>query len=497
MLLKKGKTKKSHPRKVAQKSRLKISRSTFFFSLYMAKICQISEQTSGEISQNFNRVPLCSNNETFDPDEFVKPWKNKARRKFVSLILSKRLEEYELTLPKSQRGAWNNRIAFEYVPKLDDEGNIITNKFGEPQYEKTDIEQSQSQFYNHLGNTGNQLRWKRLKNCLSEIKESVDRTTGEVIYRATYKCNDKLCGNCSQIRSIVAVTKYQSKVQAMKEPVMVVLHQKSPKIGELKETINAMYSDWREILRLQAKSKRENYNGICALEVTTNEQEKTFHPHYHIIIEKHQADELVNKWVLADPINRKLFAHKNKQTGRFYSELPKDDKGNFTIKELFKYAMKMSVSNQQTPGKRYKTIGSTEMLYEIAKSLKGVQQWRPFGNFRATPNTKEITQAIQNEMIVSKGEWPHIQLSKVWKWQKNDWEANDIPGLNLTDYEPSKQDIAFLRLSQKETNNVVNERIYNPSDKFEQFIGLQTTKTPGHDKTIQEIPGRETIERSI
>ena len=82
----------------------------------MAKICQISEQTSGEISQNFNRVPLCSNNETFDPDEFVKPWKNKARRKFVSLILSKRLEEYELTLPKSQRGAWNNRIAFEYVP---------------------------------------------------------------------------------------------------------------------------------------------------------------------------------------------------------------------------------------------------------------------------------------------------------------------------------------------------------------------------------------------
>lgn len=463
----------------------------------MANIGHISPQVDVEKPQNFNTLPFCSNNETFDPDEFVKPWKNKARRKFVSSVLATRLQQYELTIPKNERGSWNSRIAFEYVPRLNEEAEIVVNKFGETQYEKTDIEQQQSQFYNHLDNTGNQLRWKRLQNCLSEIKEAVDQTTGEVIYKATYKCNDKLCGNCSQIRSIVAVTKYKSKVQAMKSPVMVVLHQKSPKMGELKNTINAMYLDWREILRLQAKSKRKNYNGICALEVTTNEKDKTYHPHYHIIIEKHQADELVNTWVSRDPINRKLHAHKNKQTGLFYSELPKDDKGNFTIKELFKYAMKMSVTNQDKPGTKYKTIGSTEMIYEIAKALKGVQQWRPFGDFRATPNTKEITQAIQNEMTVTQGEWPHIRLSKVWKWNKYDWEAHDIPGMNLTDYKPQKQDIAFLRLTQQETNNFVNERTHESSDKFEQFIGLQIFETPGNDKGIQEIPGRETIERSI
>jgi plasmid rolling circle replication initiator protein Rep len=474
----------------------------------MTKICQISQKSSVEISQNFNTIPFCSNNETFDPDEFVKPWKNKARRKFVSSILSKRLQEYELTLPKSERGSWNSRIAFQYVPRVEvtqlpwENENELTwklvqNKYGETLYEPTDIEKIQSLFYNHADNTGNQLRWKRLQNCLSEIKEAVDQTTGEVIYKATYKCNDKLCGNCSQIRSVVAVTKYKSKVQAMKSPVMVVLHQKSPKMGELKETINAMYSDWREILRLQAKSKRENYNGICALEVTTNEKDKTYHPHYHIIIEKHQADELVNKWVSRDPINRTLFAHTNKQTRQLYSDLIKDEKGNFTIKELFKYAMKMSVTNQDKPGTKHKTIGSTEMIYEIAKALKGVQQWRPFGDFRATPNTKEISKAIQDEMTVTQGEWPHIRLSKSWKWNKHDWEAHDIPGMNLTDYKPQKQDIAFLRLSQQEINNFVNERLYEPSDKFEQFIGLQITQTPGNDTTIQDIPGNETIKRSI
>lgn len=440
----------------------------------MAKIGHISTKASAEITQNFNTRPFCSNNETFDTDELAKPWKNKARRKFVSSVLAKRLQEYELTLPKNERGTWNNSIAFEYVPRLDDNNDILTNKFGETQYEKTNIEQKPSQFYNHLDNTGNQLRWKRLQNCLSTITEAVDQTTGEVIYKATYKCNDKLCGNCSQIRSIVAVTKYKGWVQAMYEPVMVVLHQKSPKIGELKQTIDAMYKDWRNILKLQAKSKRENYNGICALEVTTNEKDKTFHPHYHIIIEKHQAEELVKKWVSMDRNNRTLFAHKNKQTGLFYSELPKDDKGNFTIKELFKYAMKMSVTNQDKPGKKYKTIGSTEMIYEIAKALKGVQQWRPFGYFRLTPNTKEITQAIQNEMTVSKGEWPHIQLSKSWKWNKHDWEANDIPGLNLTDYKPQKQDIAFLRLSQKELDNLDNFERPKEFIELDKFIDLAT-----------------------
>jgi hypothetical protein len=463
----------------------------------MANICHISPQVGVEISQNFNTVPICSNNETFDPDGLAKPWKNKARRKFVSSIIAQRLQKYELTLPKEQRGTWNKRIAFEYVPRLNEDGEILQNKFGETLYERTDIEQNNSIYYNHHDNTGNQLRWKRLQNCHSQIKETIDQTTGEVIYKATYKCNDKLCGNCSQIRSVIAVTKYKNKVQAMSNPVMVVLHQKSPGIGKLQETIKAMYKDWREILRLQAKSKRENYNGICALEVTTNENDKTYHPHYHIIIEQHQAEELVNKWIKADPINRTKHAHTNKTTGLVYSEIPKDDKGNFNIRELFKYAMKMSVTNQDKPGNKTKTIGSTEMIYEIAKALKGVQQWRPFGDFRQTPNTKEITQAIQNEMTVNHNDWPHIWLSKVWEWNKYDWEAQDISGLNLTDYQPQKNDIAFLRLTKQETNKFVNERTHNSPDQFEQFIGLQIPETIGNDTGVQKIPGSQTTQRSI
>lgn len=455
-----------------------------------ANICHIETNFEVEIHQNFNKSHISSNKETFDPDEFIKPWKNKARRKFYTSVLAQRLKVYELTLPKNERGTWNNRIAYKYELKRNDQGAIIRNKYGEKQYQKTDREkETVINLYNHLDNTGNQLRWQRLNRCLSSISEAVDHTTGEVIYKANYKCNDKLCANCSQIRSVVAVTKYKSKVEAMKDPVMIVLHQKSPGMGQLKETINAMYSDWREILRLQAKSKRENYNGICALEVTTNESEKTYHPHYHIIIEKHQAEELVNKWIEANPSERTLFAHTNKQTKKIYSEIPRDEKGNFLIKELFKYAMKMSVTNQNKLNQKLKTIGSTDMIYEIAKSLRSVQQWRPFGDFRKTPNTKEITQAIQNEMMVSKGEWPHIQLSKQWNWKRHDWEAYDIPGLNLTDYKPSKTDIAFLRLNQFELNTFVNENKQNTTNEFEQSGALQIVKETWINQEIQMLSG--------
>jgi hypothetical protein len=192
-----------------------------------------------------------------------------------------------------------------------------------------------------------------------------------------------------------------------------------------------------------------------------------------------------------------LFAHRNKETGKLYSDLPKDEKGNMNKNELFKYAMKMSVTNQDKPGKKLKTIGSIPMIYEIAKSLKGVQQWRPFGDFRNTPNTKEISEAIQNEMMVSKADWPHIQLSKRWIWNKNDWEAYDNPGLTLTGWEPTKRDIAFIRCNQPQYNNFVNERIQKSPDEFEQFIGLQTIETPGNDTTIQEVPGSQTTQRSL
>jgi hypothetical protein len=180
-------------------------------------------------------------------------------------------------------------------------------------------------------------------------------------------------------------------------------------------------------------------------------------------------------------------------TGKVYTELLKDKDGKVAIHELFKYAMKMSVTNENKPGETRKTIGSTEMIYEIAKALKGVQQWRPFGNFRATKTTKEITQAIQDEMSVSREDHPHIELSKEWNWNGMDWEAYDMPGMTLVGKRLSDGSIAFLRLTKEEYNNFVNEKRNQPK----QPPGLQTIETPWNDTTIQEVHRSQTTQRSI
>jgi len=194
------------------------------------------------------------------------------------------------------------------------------------------------------------------------------------------------------------------------------------------------------------------------LEVTTNETKQTYHPHYHIIIEKHQAERLVGLWIAKDREDRLEYAHTNKLTGKVYTELEKDEHGKIAIHELFKYAMKMSVTNEDKPGEKQKTIGSTEMIYEIAKALKGIQQWRPFGDFRATKSTKEIMETIQDEMSVSQEDHPHIELSREWNWNGMDWEATELPGMTLIGQKLSDGSIAFLRLTKQEYNTFVNEK---------------------------------------
>ena len=125
--------------------------------------------------------------------------------------------------------------------------------------------------------------------------------------------------------------------------------------------------------------------------------------------------------------------------------------------------------------------------------MRGVQQWRPFGEFRKTPSTKEITQAIQDEMSVSREDHPHIELSKEWNWNGMDWEAYDMPGMTLVGKRISDGSIVYLRLTKEEYNTFVNDKRNQPKRSH----SLQVFETPGEDSGIQDIPGNETFERSI
>lgn len=463
----------------------------------MAKLSPITPECNVENQHYFNRQAICSYKETFDlftPKESILDIVNtrpeagvdntkkiiskdqkeqkalllNEKSKFQNIITALRCAEYEKTLPYMNRGPWAHKKAYKYKPTGQ------KNRYGETVMEKTSEERSFNTWYHLKSNIGNQHKWMRMYHCRNKIEKKFDYKTLQEVYITGPSCKSKLCSNCSRIKGLTAVTKYQKSVEKMIDPVMVVLHGTSPKIGQLKDRIDSMYKDWRSIMKARTQSKLENYNGVCSLEVTTNEEIQTYHPHYHIIIEKHQVKELMNDWISKNPKQRQIHAHTNKKNNKLYTDVPKDKNGNLNIKELFKYALKLAVSNQENPTQD-KVISSTPMIYEIAKALHGVQQWRPFGNFRNTASKQEIAAAILDAITMR---YERLKLAEKWYWNYSQigYLSKDKNMIRLCTYNPLKDEsgIRFMNITpdeldkyQKSRSNVEREHERTLNNDFD------------------------------
>ena len=337
----------------------------------MTKICLKSEKTSGETSRSFNRFPICSYLQTTDTSEILAYQKNRrqaylrdeepdtllqerltktlqnwARRKITAQEIAHQLAEHEKQLPKEQRDLRNLKKSFNYQP-IQKDGNVLLNRYGDSIYQPTTKERKKSKFYNLDSNVGNQRRHMRMFYCRQEYLRKVDKKTNKVVYRPSSQCGNKLCPNCNQLKSITAINKYLPLAQSMQDPVMLTLHAKSPKIGGLQKHLDEMNNTLRSIFKVRAKSGKEHFFGILSLEITSNPTDETFHPHFHIIIERRFVDDLFNAWIEhKDNLIKDIFAHTNKKTKRVYSEVPRNDKGELNINEFFKYVLKVSISTK-------------------------------------------------------------------------------------------------------------------------------------------------------
>jgi len=447
----------------------------------MAKICQISQKTSGETSRSFNRFPICSYLQTTDTSEILAYQKNRrqaylrdeepdtllqerltktlqnwARRKITAQEIAHQLAEHEKQLPKEQRDLRNLKKSFNYQP-IQKDGNVLLNRYGDSIYQPTTKERKKSKFYNLDSNVGNQRRHMRMFYCRQEYLRKVDKKTNKVVYRPSSQCGNKLCPNCNQLKSITAINKYLPLAQAMQDPVMLTIHAKSPKIGGLQKHIDEMNNTLRSIFKVRAKSGKEHFFGILSLEITSNPTDETFHPHFHIIIERRFVDDLFTAWLEhKDNLVKNYFAHINKETKLFYSEVPRNDKGELNINEFFKYVLKVSISTKTTEiDKTKKQLSHVKMVYEIDKVLRGKKTYRPFGYW--SKRKKAINELIEENPIQlftdSEVEIPpthgFIGLADRWIWKGHDWEAHNIPSLMLSGFVPTKQSLSFLNPSEE------------------------------------------------
>jgi len=344
-------------------------------------------------------------------------------KKALGQVISGRLQEFEANQPKDKRGEWNHKIALRYEPKPGDEHLWeYVNRYGDPIMQPTDEEARISATYNPE-KQGNQKRWARMANCVSKIEKVYDAKEMRHTWVKRNKCRDKACPICSHDKSMRMAHKYLPSLQAMNNPVMLVLHERNCEKGTLAETMANMYADWRLILQ-QASKRKRGYSGIVSWEVTTNEKAQTFHPHMHIIVESEHAPRILEDWIKRNPAKRTHHAHMN--NGQNMQPVSKDIKSLF---EVLKYTMKLSISTRSKEKDQEKEMASTEMLYEIVCAMYKKPQWKPFGQW-----IKQQEETHNNEeRVIDIDENPEIQACDKWVWDNKlmDWVGSPLQGITM------------------------------------------------------------------
>jgi len=320
-----------------------------------------------------------------------------------------------------------------------------------------------------------QKRWIRLFNCGSKI-EKLTNLKGEVFFAdKNHDCGDKMCMRCSRKKSWIDFIRYKDAIlNEIDEPVMLVLHQRNPRIDKLEDTLVKMSNDL-DLIRKQnskdaGKGKCDKFTYYWAFEMTLNSKSKTYHPHYHIIINKTQAKEFLKSWIQKDLENRTYYAH------GYHSDKLDAVRGNAqsisdVIKsedeliECFKYITKISTdeidadgnAKVKADGSKQKELAPIEMIYKMLMVIYGKRRNGAAGklyNHRLTKLQSEDEVYLRAMQEMKKAGFnetdnPLVELCEKWEY---DHKQTDYIGyydgirISLTNYQPTDNTKRFLRV---------------------------------------------------
>lgn len=221
-----------------------------------------------------------------------------------------------------------------------------------------------------------------LKNCGTLL--GID-ATGRI--RRSNFCKSRICPICQWKKSINTFSKNMRIVRHIGEEknyIMITLTIENCQVGYLRETLEKMSYAFKKLHQLKAwKQAYEGY--VKTMEVTFNDEMKTFHPHMHIIcltrdnyfdkdtgiyISQKEMSEMWNKYFKQNYMitdMRKVRARDNEGIAG-------------AVAEISKYALKMSKAFQNddervvaelitaTDGVRMTSTGGR--IKEVAKELK-------------------------------------------------------------------------------------------------------------------------------
>lgn len=228
-------------------------------------------------------------------------------------------------------------------------------------------------------------QYQRAFYCNDTLLQNGNTVTGKY-------CNSRVCHICNRIRTAKFLNGYGEPLKALGSLQFVTLTVPNCPAEALLQTISLMTSNATNIMRVLREKRKIKCSGIRKIEVTYNHEEDTFHPHFHIIVDKGVGDMIVQDW-----LNRYPLATYKAQDCR-----PADVD---SFNELFKYSTKIV---QGEDGKA--------ALYPIALDIimQALDRRRTFQTFGTIKKVSEDVEDIDAVEI------PGIEPERAeWLWSKD------------------------------------------------------------------------------
>jgi hypothetical protein len=255
--------------------------------------------------------------------------------------------------------------------------------------------------------------YKTTLRCSGHLTQSKGKLTG--LY-----CGQRWCVVCARIRTARMVAGYLPQIERMEEKWFVTLTRPNVPAGELPATIKAMTDRAANIHRVLKERRKMKYSSLRKLECTYNATARTYHPHFHFILDS----ELAARALYAEWFDR--FAKDGIQLSHDGNEVKKAD--NNSVKELFKYFTKIASGKKynKKSGKLenyYIHIGPMDIMFQ---AMRGRRVFQPSGIVKAVSEEVEPNFALPSPS----------DLEAHYSWMGNDW-IDKTTNQVLCGYEPS------------------------------------------------------------
>ena len=223
-------------------------------------------------------------------------------------------------------------------------------------------------------------------------------------------CRKRWCAHCCRIKTAEMTNGYKQPLQELGALYFVTLTRPNVKGRELSSEIKKMIKGFQRIKDNLRKNHKTKLNGIRKIEVTYNEIEDTYHPHFHFIQSNKDASELLQKLWLAQFSNAKRIAQDVRAINT-----NNDD----SFIELFKYATKETTKS----GKQY----TGEVLHTIYSALEGKRIYQTYGKL------KKFKEPLEAKSDASQITWIEPNLD-IWIYDDtlSDWIDGDGQELVMT-----------------------------------------------------------------